>query len=207
MGMDITVWVVEWAHLMRLAPDRRLQVLQETVDGAEDASSGTVGAGWLWPLGPGRCWLGRYEFDGTLGSYTPHFRAANAWDAVRGAVPPVPRAAVDDFLAGLIWWGPDPAEDADHIDDGVFPSLDALWRSGPVIVRAPDTVAGLAAAWQQAQPLLSQLRGPYREAHAALTDSGHPAADFDSFVRLLAQWAEVLGEARRRDWGVIGLPM
>ncbi|KWT63374.1 hypothetical protein ADL21_02880 [Streptomyces albus subsp. albus] len=119
----------------------------------------------------------------------------------------MPRAAVDDFLAGLIWWGPDPAEDADHIDDGIFPSLDALWRSGPVIVRAPDTVAGLVAAWQQAQPLLSQLRGPYREAHAALTDSGHWAADFDSFVRLLAQWAEVLGEARRRGWGVIGLPM
>ncbi|MFD9072538.1 hypothetical protein [Streptomyces lasiicapitis] len=200
---------VEWAHLMRLPPQERIEVLQESAycdQDPHDTAGGATRRGWIWPAEPDRRWLGRYEFDDALGSYTPHFRAANTWDAVREAVSPAARSALDDFLSGLIWWGPDPEVDARHIDEGVFPSFDALWRSGPVIARKPDTVADLLGIWQQAQPLLIQLREPFQN-HLPPAESGDGAAGFEGFARLLAQWADVLGEAHRRGWGVIGLPI
>ncbi|MFI0220189.1 hypothetical protein [Streptomyces lydicus] len=207
MGMDITVLIVEWAHLMHVAPENRLDVLQESAYSDEDVDSDAIHAGWIWPAEPERRWLGRYEFEGTLGSYKPHFHAANAWDAVRESVPPTPRAAVDGFLAGLIWWGPDLEAEGEHIDDGIFPSFDALWRPGPVIVRSPEAVTGLLDTWQQAKPLLSQLREPYQRVLAPSPESGRPPADFNGFAQLLAEWARVIDKAYRYGWGVVGLPI
>ncbi|MGW7075214.1 hypothetical protein [Streptomyces sp. NPDC054866] len=201
MGVDITVLVVDWAHLKQIPAADRLEVLQESAysDEDADAKSDTAYAGWVWPVEPERRWLGRYEFDGTLGSYKPHFRSANAWDDVRKDVPPAQRTAVDGFLAGLIWSGPDPHDEADHTDDGVLPSMVGLWRSGPVIVRAPQTVARLVRTWGSASPVVPQLR--------ELWGVDAPSPSFEDFNRLVTEWGEVLGEAHRRGWGVIGLPI
>ncbi|MER6844273.1 hypothetical protein, partial [Streptomyces platensis] len=104
MGMDITVLIVDWAHLMEVAPDARLEFLQESA--YADDESDEADAGWVWPTEPDRSWLGRYEFGGTLGSYKPHFWAAQAWEDVRGTAGTTLRTALDDFLEALIWWGP-----------------------------------------------------------------------------------------------------
>ncbi|EFL25018.1 conserved hypothetical protein [Streptomyces himastatinicus ATCC 53653] len=203
MGVDITVLVVDWEHLMEIAPDDRLEVLQESAY-ADDDSDLDIDAGWVWPAEPDRSWLGRYEFGGTLGSYKPHFWAAHAWDYVRGGAERELRVALDGFLSALIWWGPEVDTDAEHVDAGVFPSGARLWRSGPLIARGPQTVAHLNRYWQAAAPVLPQLREPYAR-HAA--SPGGWAADFEDFTALLSGWAETVGEAERRRWGLIGLPL
>ncbi|MFI0780781.1 hypothetical protein [Streptomyces sp. NPDC021212] len=190
---------------MEIAPDDRLEVLQESADADVD-----VDAGWVWPAEPGRSWLGRYEFGGTLGSYKPHFRAAHAWDHVRGAAERELRVALDGFLSALIWWGPEVDTDAEHVDADLFPSGARLWRSGPLIARGPRTVARLNRYWHEAAPelpqppQLPQLREPYAR-HAA--SPGGWIADFEDFTALLSGWAEAVGEAERRRWGLVGLPL
>ncbi|MGW1376982.1 hypothetical protein ACWD6P_22315 [Streptomyces sp. NPDC002446] len=202
MGMDITVLVVDWAHLMDVAPDNRLEVLQESA--YSDDETDEIDAGWAWPAESERSWLGRYEFGGTLGSYKPHFWAAHAWEAVRGSAETGLRRALDDFLQALIWWGPEDDSDVEDVDAGIFPSIDGLWRPGPLIVCAPETVVFLDRCWQEAAPVLPQLREPYAR-HAARP--GRWMADFEEFNDLLFGWATVVGEARRRRWGLIGLPI
>lgn len=132
MGMDLTVLIVDWAHLMEIAPHERLEVLQESA--YADDESDEVDAGWVWPDEPGRSWLGRYEFGGTLGSYKPHFWAAQAWEDVRDAAGTALRTSLDDFLEALIWWGPEAESDTDHVDADVFPPRTACGgpdRSSP----------------------------------------------------------------------------
>ncbi|MER7734769.1 hypothetical protein ABTX80_28130 [Streptomyces erythrochromogenes] len=207
MGMDMTVLVVDWAHLMDLAPEDRLRVVQESAYADDDPDGGgDVVDGWVWPAaGSERAWLGRYEFPGTLGSYKPHFWAAEGWETVRGAAGGGVRAALDEFLEGLIWWGPQADVDAEHVDPGVFPSLEGLWRPGPLIVRDPATVARLRRRWHEAAPELEGLRIPYGE--LAGRGPGQWVAGFEEFAELVAGWAEVVEEAERRQWGVIGLPI
>ncbi|MFK0254251.1 hypothetical protein [Streptomyces sp. NPDC090445] len=96
MGIDITVLVVDWAHLVRIPPDERLTVLQQ------------------------------------------------------------------------------PAYADDDSDDS-------------------ETAAAL--------PRLSE---PYARLAAA---PGRRTADFEEFTGLLSGWAEVVREAERRHWGLIGLPL
>ncbi|MFJ9645246.1 hypothetical protein [Streptomyces sp. NPDC101206] len=152
-------------------------------------------------MGP---WLGRYEFAGTLGSYKPHFWAAQAWEDVRAAADPALRSALDTFLSALIWPGTDPDTDAEHVDPGLFPSLAPLWRHGPLIARGPDTVVRLGRCWQETAAALPRLGGPYARLAAA---PGRWIADFEEFTRLLSGWAEVVREAERRRWGLVGLPL
>ncbi|MEU3468129.1 hypothetical protein ABZ716_09380 [Streptomyces sp. NPDC006687] len=206
MGVDITVLVVDWVHFMGIAPDERLRVVQEAAYGDDDADGdGDVVAGWVWPAASERSWLGRYEFRGTLGSYKPHFWAAEGWERVRGAVEEPVRAALDEFLEGLIWWGPVADVDAEQVDAGVFPSLDGLWRSGPLIVRGPQTVARLRRRWGEAAAGLEGLRVPYGV--LAAREPGQWTAGFGEFAELVGGWAVVVGEAERRGWGVVGLPI
>ncbi|WP_406474421.1 hypothetical protein [Streptomyces platensis] len=202
MGMDITVLIADWAHLTEIAPDDRLEVLQESA--YADDESDEADAGWVWPAEPDRSWLGRYEFGGTLGSYKPHFWAAQAWEDVRDAAGTELRSTLDDFLEALIWWGPEAESDTEHVDADVFPSEDGRWRPGPLIARGPRSVARLNRCWQEAAPALPQLREPYAR-HAACP--GRWIADFDEFTALLSGWAEVAAEAQRRRWGLIGLPI
>ncbi|MGW2303278.1 hypothetical protein [Streptomyces sp. NPDC001809] len=206
MGMDITVLVVDWARLAQEPAEERLRVVQEAAYGDDDDDAdGDVVAGWVWPAAAQRSWLGRYEFPGTLGSYKPHFWAAEAWEKVRGAVGGEVRTALDEFLEGLIWWGPRADVDVEQVDPGVFSSLEGLWRSGPVIARGPETVARLRQRWCEAAPGLEGLRAPYTE--LAGREAGQWIADFEEFAELVRGWAEVVGEADRRGWGVIGLPI
>ncbi|MEW1635202.1 hypothetical protein AB0469_14095 [Streptomyces sp. NPDC093801] len=207
MGVDMTVLVVDWAHVTDLAPEDRLRVVQESAYADDDPDGdGGVVDGWVWPAaGSEPAWLGRYEFPGTLGSYKPHFRAAEGWEKVRGAAGGGVRAALDAFLEGLIWWGPRADVDAEQVDPGVFPSLDGLWRSGPLIVRGPATVARLRRRWLEAAPGLEGLRVPYAE--LAGREPGQWVSGFEEFAELVAGWGEVVGEAERRGWGVIGLPI
>ncbi|MEU2391113.1 hypothetical protein [Streptomyces sp. NPDC007369] len=205
MGMDITVLAVDWAHLVRIPPDERLTVLQQSAypDDDDDDDTG-VDAGWVWPAEEDRSWLGRYEFAGTLGSYKPHFWAGQAWEDVRAAADPALRAAGDAFLSALIWPGPDPGADAEHVDPGLFPSLAPLWRSGPLIARGPDVVARLGRCWAEIAASLPDLREPYARNAAS---PGRWIADFEEFTRLLSGWGEVVREAERRWWGLVGLPL
>ncbi|WP_030770051.1 hypothetical protein [Streptomyces sp. NRRL F-2664] len=207
MGADITVLVADWAHVMDLAPEDRLRVVQESAYADDDPDgSGDVVDGWVWPAaGSERAWLGRYEFPGTLGSYKPHFWAAEGWERVRGAAEDGVRAALDEFLEGLIWWGPQADVDAEQVDPGVFASLEGLWRPGPLIVLSPATVARLRRRWLEAAPGLEGLRVPYAE--LAGRQPGQWVARFDEFTELVSGWAEVVDEADRRGWRVIGLPI
>ncbi|MGW2253088.1 hypothetical protein ACWCXH_23225 [Kitasatospora sp. NPDC001660] len=68
MGVDITVLAVDWGHLMDIAPHDRAEVLQEAA--YPDDDDRVVHAGWVWFAAPGPSWLGRFEFGGTLGSYS-----------------------------------------------------------------------------------------------------------------------------------------
>ncbi|MFD7626441.1 hypothetical protein ACFV7Q_10410 [Streptomyces sp. NPDC059851] len=204
MGTDITVLAVDWAHLMGIPPDDRLTVLQQSAYPDDDGDDPVVDAGWVWPAERDRSWLGRYEFAGTLGSYEPHFWAAEAWEDVRAVADPVLRAALDAFLSTLIWPGPDPETDAEHVDPGLFPSPAPLWRSGPLIARGPDAVARLSRCWQETAAALPRLREPYERLAAG---PGRWIEDFDEFTRLLSGWAEVVLEAERRRWGLVGLPL
>ncbi|MEV7174186.1 hypothetical protein AB0O18_31380 [Streptomyces sp. NPDC093224] len=207
MGVDITVLVVDWAYVMGLAAEDRLRVVQESAYADDDPDGGgDVVDGWVWPAaGSERTWLGRYEFPGTLGSYKPHFWAAEGWEKVRGAAGGAVRAALDEFLEGLIWWGPRADVDAEQVDPDLFPSLEGLWRSGPLIVRGPATVARLRRSWHEAAPGLEGLRASYGE--LAVREPGQWVAGFEEFAELVRGWAEVVDEAERRGWGVIALPI
>lgn len=173
-------------------------------------------AGWVFPASPKVPWSGRYEFRGTLGSYKPHFWAADGWDRAREFAEPALREPLDGFLVGLIWWGADEdsaddgdngADEADGADEpeaGLFPSDPEPWRPHRTLVRPPPAVTALAAHWARADALLEGLRETY-DLHASRPEGW--IADFDAFDALVRQWAEVVDETARRGWGLLGLPV
>ncbi|NKQ25264.1 hypothetical protein HF200_12600, partial [Streptomyces galbus] len=99
MGVDITVLVVDWARLAAVPAEERLRVVQEAAYGDADGD-GDVVDGWVWPAAAERSWLGRYEFRDTLGSYKPHFWAAEGWE--KGPAPykqlPLPTTYTERIL-------------------------------------------------------------------------------------------------------------
>ncbi|EDY52953.1 hypothetical protein [Streptomyces clavuligerus] len=207
MGMDITVMVVDWAYLERLPWEERLDLLRDAAysdldpDGTGDRDP--TDWGWIWPAAAEGSWLGRYEFQGTLGSYKDHFSTAHAWDHLREAVPAEPRRVIDEFLGALIWWGPDPGADLEHVDAGVFPVPDDTGRSDALIARTPDTATRLARAWEQVRPVLSHVDEAWRLQGALSASNSVP--DAAHFSRLVSGWGNVTAEAHRRGWGIIGL--
>ncbi|MEV6025830.1 hypothetical protein [Streptomyces sp. NPDC052036] len=105
------------------------------------------------------------------------------------------RDALDAFLVGLgIRW--DPAEEHAPHDRG-------SWRSGLLLGRAPAEVSGLARLWARAEPLVDGLREPF-DAHAARGPQKW-MSDHAEFASLLRGRGEVVAEADRRRWGVVGL--
>ncbi|MEH6375879.1 hypothetical protein V7793_16305 [Streptomyces sp. KLMMK] len=192
MGADITALVVEWAHLETIPVLEREHVLLEAAD--PDVDDGAVEDGWAWlpPAAEGfPSWCARYEFGGTLGSFKPHFWAGERWEAVREHAPADLRAALDTFLAGLIW---DPGNGSDPDEDEAGP----WWAYCP-----PPNVPALAQAWSVAGPRIEELRVPFT-VHAAAP--GKWVGRFEEFTKLLHGWAEVVEEAHRRGWGLVGLP-
>ncbi|MEV5675021.1 hypothetical protein [Streptomyces sp. NPDC052179] len=87
--------------------------------------------------------------------------------------------------------------------DGV-PVRSSEWPSakGHLLWCPPGEVGALQALWTAAAPELHVLREPFVQ-HAR-ADFGW-INDFESFAELLTGWGDVVGEADRRGWGIIGL--
>jgi hypothetical protein len=190
MGLGIVVMAVDWARLEGVPAGERLGRLYEESDDA------AVDEGWFWPASQGAPWWGVYEFRNTLGSYKPHVRAGEAWDDARDFAGPALRDALDGFLVELgIRWDPD--------EDDSPPDTES-WHSKLLLFRTPADVAVMARLWARAEPLLDGLRESF-DAHAA-RGPGSWIPDHAAFASLLRGWGEVVGEAHRRGWGVVGLP-
>ncbi|WP_414170223.1 hypothetical protein ACMATS_34760 [Streptoverticillium reticulum] len=200
MGLDITVMTADCSWLEEVPPRERVPRLRsawyadETGLWGHDAPA--VESGWVWPQGPDSALFAVYEFPHTCGSFKAHFWAGQRWEAVRDHVDPPMRAAWDTFLRGLVWCGMD--GEAQHTDTGFFGEDDY----GVLLARSPDSVRELAAVWDRARPCLGRMEGPFGE-HAADPDGW--VGDFGGFTGLLAQWGQVVTEAARRGWGVVGL--
>ncbi|WP_328875859.1 hypothetical protein OHT76_40480 [Streptomyces sp. NBC_00287] len=206
MGRDLTVLAVDWGQLERTPPDERAELLYEAAcpdDHAVQAAQPDVG--WVFPASPQVPWCGRYEFQDTLGSYKPHFWAAESWDTVRQYADPALREPLDGFLAGLIRWGADPEAADDDLEPGLFPADPEPWRPPTsTLVCPPASLPALTVHWALAEPLLGELREIY-DSRAARP--GRWIAGFDEFADLMRQWAFVVGEAEQRGWGLLGLPV
>lgn len=209
MGLDITVVAADWEHLARTPADERLGALTDAVHphfccGACEEADRAVPGGWASPLGVP--WCAEYRFYGTTGSYAWHFWLAETWQDVRGAAEPGLRDGLDVFLGGLVWDGPDYAEDPDAEDPPAlrgFPDDPEPWRPRLLLGRTPDEVAALARAWAGVAPRLAELRGPI--AAASFHWSGWPDT-FDGVTALLREWGEVVTGAAARGRGLVGLP-
>ncbi|MEU9670917.1 hypothetical protein AB0E25_36225 [Streptomyces bobili] len=201
MGLDITVLALDWTELERTPRAERQDLLYEAACPEDLPWDAASEAGWTIPASPRVPWSGRYEFRDTLGSYKPHFWAAERWDCVREFAGPAARRALDGFLGHLIWAG---EGDEDDPDTGLFPSDPQPWRPKLLLALPPATVPALAAHWARAEPLLGGLRETY-DARAARP--GGWIAGFDEFVALLRQWADVVAETSRRGWGLLALPV
>ncbi|MFD8980923.1 hypothetical protein [Streptomyces sp. NPDC059564] len=208
MGLDITVVMADWEQLARIPADGRLDAVTDVVhpyfccDACYDADAAVRG-GWAWPRQVS--WCAEYRFFGTTGSYSWHFQLANAWDDMRASAAPGLRGALDRFLGGLVWDGPDgPAETDDEPPAaGGFPEDAAPWRPQVLMLRAPDEVPALVHAWELAAPRLEELREAFDAECAGW--AGRPRT-FDANAALLREWGEVVAGAGARGWGLIGLP-
>ncbi|MFE9634263.1 hypothetical protein [Streptomyces sp. NPDC006463] len=210
MGLDITVVMADWEELARIPAGGRLEALTDAVCpsfccvACEDADFAVAG-GWVWPRQSP--WCAEYRFFGTTGSYSWHFNLANAWEELRASASPGLRDALDRFLSGLVWDGPDGVAGTDP-DDGPppargFPEDPEPWRPGALLLRAPDEVPALVRAWELAAPRLEELREPF-DAEAARW-AARPRT-FDGTVALMHEWGEVVTRAEVRGWGLVGLP-
>ncbi|MFH8595330.1 hypothetical protein [Streptomyces rimosus] len=201
MGLDITVIATNWARMQQHPAGQRLRAVAEAACW-DDWESGDD-EGWIWPPEAGAAWCVRFEFRMTMGSYKPHFWAGEAWDLARLHAAPGLREPLDSFLSGLIWLpSADPEDDHTVLDRESF--AQETYAERLLVARPPETVPDLARAWSAVRPLLGTLREPFGE-HAACP--GRWMADFEEFSELLHGWGEVVGEAGRRGWGVLGLPI
>ncbi|MFF4275350.1 hypothetical protein [Streptomyces sp. NPDC001536] len=196
MGLDITVLAVDWEQLEATPFDTRLGRLEDAALPEDEIDwDAEPRQGWVFPAASAVPWSGRYEFHSTSGSYKAHFWAGQAWEDVRDFADPVLRERLNGFLSPLLW---------DEDDTGLFPADSDPWRPKLLLTCPPPTVAALAVHWAGAEPLLESLREPFA-VHAACP--GRWIEDFDEFAVLLREWAVVVGEADRRGWGLVGLPM
>ncbi|MFC9460142.1 hypothetical protein [Streptomyces sp. NPDC056983] len=214
MGLDLTVLVVDWDHLGRTPAAERLGMLEDAaypdddLDNRDDDGGADARVEHGWVRRPDTPWIALYEFFRTLGSFKPHFWAGQAWEDVRAFAEPDLRGALDAFLAGLFWPGPDDADTDPSAEEepavGLFPAEPDPWHPRLLVVRAPEQVPDLARAWALAAPLLEGLRAPYA-VHA--DRPGRWIADFEEFAMLVRDWGEVVTEASRSGRGLIGLPI
>ncbi|MXM69006.1 hypothetical protein GR925_37855 [Streptomyces sp. HUCO-GS316] len=98
----------------------------------------------------------------------------------------------------LFWHG---LEDTTGVVSGL-PERPCPWDADLLLWCPPDHVPLIAAWWRQAAPQLDVLREPFTQ-HA--TESGGWITTFESFADFLTDWGEVVTEAERRGWGIIGL--
>ncbi|MEU3739692.1 MULTISPECIES: hypothetical protein [unclassified Streptomyces] len=196
MGVGIEVLVVDCDRVEAAPAGERRELLEEAAFGVEGDLDE---AGWIWPSAAGTDWYGRYAFRHTLGSYKPHFWAGERWENVRDFAAPGLRAALDRFTAALFWQG---LEDVAGETAGGLPERECPWDADLLLWRPPHDIAAIKAFWTQAAPDLDTLREPFAR-HAAVPNGW--IGDFASFAEFLKGWGEVVAEADRRGWGIVGL--
>ncbi|OIJ96661.1 hypothetical protein BIV25_17010 [Streptomyces sp. MUSC 14] len=197
MGVAIEVLIVDWSRVEAVAPGGREDLLSDAAFG-EAYSDDLFEHGWSWSTQPGEDWFGRYAFRNTFGSYKPHFWAGFRWEYMRDFVEPEGREVLDRFNDALFWHG---LEDTTGVGS-VLPERPCTWEADLLLWCPPDHVSLIAAWWRQAGRRLGELREPFIQ-HAA--ESGGWIKTFESFADFLTDWGEVVTEAARRDWGVVGL--
>ncbi|MEU4213230.1 hypothetical protein AB0F13_25125 [Streptomyces sp. NPDC026206] len=191
MGLDITALIVDWAHLEGLPVDEREEALTDAA--YPDDDDGTIEEGWVWLPPATPAWCARYEFAGTAGSFKPHFWTGNRWEDFREYLQADLRMALDTFLAGLTWDLPDTDRGPQHEGGPEH------WYDGLLVYCPPRDIPALAQAWAIAGLWLEELREPF-DTHAAAP--GRWAGTFEEFIRVLHGWAEAVGEAHQRGWGL-----
>ncbi|MEU4178289.1 hypothetical protein [Streptomyces sp. NPDC026589] len=208
MGMDLTVFMVDWGQLSAIPVASRIGRLEDVAwpdefgdvdvyDGGPERAHG-----WHWPPGQAPAWCAVYSFLTTTGAHMPHVRAGTAWADIRPLVGAPVREVMDSFLGGLIRSG-DQADTPAPVGGGVFPQAVDRWHPNVLLVCLPEAVAGKARAWERVEPCLEKLSGPFAvecEGWAGRPDT------FEDFVALLREWGAVVTEAAHRGWGLVGLP-
>ncbi|WP_405982543.1 hypothetical protein [Streptomyces sp. NBC_00158] len=205
MGLDLTLYMADWARLGAFPVGEQADALGEAVwplDAEDDHPEWRrLVDGWNWPPGPEPAWYAEYRFFGTTGAESFHSDAGRGWGDMRPLVDTSVREDVDVFLGGLLW-GADEARDPVLGGDGVSPQV-AGARSGVLLVSPPGAVAERSAAWGRAGPRLEALR----EAFAAeCVGWARRPQVFEESAALLGEWGGVTAEAARRGWGLVGLP-
>ncbi|MCC3655865.1 MULTISPECIES: hypothetical protein [Streptomyces] len=195
MGLGIEVLIVDWARVEAAAPSDRDDLLTDAAFGEDDD---LFAHGWTWPAQPGEDWYGRYAFRHAFGSYKAHFWAGERWEDMRAFVDPAVRELLDPFTDTLFWHG---LEDTTRSASGL-PDRPYVWDADLLLWCPPDYLPHLAGWWRKAAPHLSGLREPFTQ-HAA-QPSGW-ITTFEVFADFLHDWGEVVTEAERRGWGIVGV--
>lgn len=205
MGMDLTVFMVDWGQLGAIPVGSRIGRLEDMAWPGEvgDVDDGGYerAHGWLWPTGAAPAWCAVYSFSATKGAHVPHVRAGAAWADMRPLVGASVREVMDGFLGGLIW-DMDQGDAPAAVGGGVFSPAADRWHPHVLLVCPPEVVAGKALAWERVEPCLEELSGPF--AVECQGWAGRPDT-FEDFA-LLREWGAVVREAARRRWGLVGLP-
>lgn len=191
--------VVDWARVEAAAPEEREDLLIDAAFGDDDYEDGLPEEGWIPPTAVGAGWCLRYSFRRTLDSYKPHFWAGERWERIRDCAHPSLRTALDRFTARLFWYG------LEHVageDAAVAAVPEGAWDADLLLWCPPEDVAVLEGLRAEALPELGTLREPFT-LHAADPQGWIP--DFATFADLLEQWGDVVAEAHRRNWGIVGL--
>ncbi|MFF3403503.1 hypothetical protein ACFYW6_34030 [Streptomyces sp. NPDC002659] len=199
MGVGIEVLIVDWDRVEATPASKRSELLEQAAFGDDEYEGGLDEEGLIWSSAADADWYGRYAFRRTLGSYKPHFWAGERWEHVRDFAEPGLRTSLDQFMAALFWQG---LEYVAKEDPRGLPERECPWDADLLMWRPPDDIAAIKGFWAQAAPDLDTLREPFAQ-HAAVPDGW--IRDFESFAEFLNGWGEVVAEADRRGWGIVGL--
>ncbi|GAA2091089.1 hypothetical protein GCM10009801_56530 [Streptomyces albiaxialis] len=213
MGLDLTLFMADWDRLRTFPVEDRVDALEDAVwppgRDIELFEERAGKDGWLWPPddgdgdGDGPAWCAEYSFHSTTGSYIWHARAGDGWDDMRAYAEPSLRAALDTFLAGLIWDAVPEEPGVLREYGGVFPAETDPGRARLLLFSPPEAQPERARAWERAAPRLDELREPF--ALECAEWGGRPDT-FEEFTVLLGEWGDVVTESARRGWGLVGLP-
>ncbi|OIK01074.1 hypothetical protein BIV25_05945 [Streptomyces sp. MUSC 14] len=197
MGVAIELLIVDWPRVEAAAPSDREELLSDAAFG-EAYSDDLFEHGWSCSAQPGEGWFARYAFRNTHGSYKPHVWAGFRWEYMREFVEPKVREVLDGFSDALFWHG---SEDTAGVVSEL-PERPYAWEADLLLWCPPDHVPLIAGWWRQVETQLEVLREPFVQ-HAA--EPGGRIGTFESFADLLSDWGEVVTEADRRGWGIVGL--
>ncbi|MFD3816213.1 hypothetical protein ACFWRZ_14190 [Streptomyces rubiginosohelvolus] len=203
MGMDLTLFMVDWGRLGTAPVEDRIGLLEDMAwpwapEGSYDPGRARAD-GWLWPPGPEPAWCAVYSFFTTNGAHAPHVRAGSAWADMRSLLDVFVREPMDTFLDGLVRdAGPDFAAGG-----GFFPPAVDPWHRRVLLACPPEVLPGRARAWERVEPRLEELREPFA---AECEDWAGRPDTFEDFIALLREWGDVTTTAAHRGWGLVGLP-